>query len=316
MRGYLEAKAAAVGEGEAPDDATRLARRAVSLVLKKHMASHPPLAEQLRSIARSHPNTELRRWARSVLVTNLEDATMRAELVALIDRGARIADPDLAEDAACSAMAILGPAEARDRIEKLVAKQPKATHESLWAAVAFAMDRSDPAWTRIRLAWWKASKGDLREVFFRTLRDVDSWASVLDLDDPLQVDELIALDREAEDAHVAANVEAALATVKTSAAVTRALALLEQERSHSPGGSNAAWLLPLFDTFPAKTFAPLLGATVPKAVLDEPDWIALAEAILGRKEPDWRPVRNAIAGRLTAMKNADFDDVVRTLHAP
>lgn len=182
LGGLLAVTEKAVQEGDTASDAYRSASRAVELVRSEHLA-YAPLAECLRTIARSHKNHDLRDWARAVLVTNLEDDAMRRELVQQVDRGEPFPDVKTAKHAVDAVLQVHPADEARLHIEKLVSNQPHDQHWDIWNRVLFSLNKNDPAWARVLVAWWHEAEGERREAMHRQLKQMSLSGIAVDFSD-------------------------------------------------------------------------------------------------------------------------------------
>ena len=288
--------------------------RALDLLRPAHL-THAPLAELVRSLARSHPHVNVRLDAHKTLV-RVEDQVMRAELLGALESGKTFAHDEEACFAVNAALASLSPEEASARIEKIF-DQPDA----IWEAVLTSADRDNPLWIALMLKKFRAFEGDRRTSVGDYLGFVsaDGWQTLFDLNDVKAVDDLIALDAEVGMRGVADQIEQMFATVTSPAAIAHVLTLLESERLYSSGGEccgcgDADFLFPMFDAVPADVLAPLFVKAIPKAKLSDEGWITLAQALVDRNDDTWKPALKAVTARIEAKKKPEtFDEILATL---
>ncbi len=295
-------------------DRDRRANRLIDAVESDHL-EHAPLAELVRTIARSHANAPLRNWARGVLVTNLEDPVMQQELVDRIDAAEPFSDVEAAKHAAAAALALLPPDQARAKIERLADKQPPKMRDEIWEGAFFWLDVADPEWVRELVSWLRTAEDKQRELVVSKLRRVHTWAEVYDVQDPEHVKILVEVYRRAADVEVTDHLDEALGQVTEPKALAALLPLFEEDRPYTDPSSRI--MISLLAAVPAKVLAPMLREVLPRAFFDDVGWSEIVTTLSKRRGPVWKPLLGVVAQRLESLNDPDtYGDMIQSIRSP
>jgi hypothetical protein len=270
--------------------------------LRPESLAHGPLAEIVRSIARSHPNLPLQTWATACLVYQLQDTVMRSELAEHLR--AKTLPPSVDRDHAMRAtMQSLPPKDAWAVIGDWIESQPEAERADLESGAARCIYLADPAWLRHVAGLTTTTEGARRQLLVLRLREAYIWGEAYDLEDPKEVAILADVYRRSEHFQVCDKLEAAMSGTRNPLALATWLHLLETPDTYSRGQN--AGLGVLIDAVPAATLAPLVHDVLPKAQLTDFGWTNVVEAVLAREEPEWKPVLATLATRLATLEDPD-----------
>jgi hypothetical protein len=297
------------------DEYDRRAEELLRLALALGMGQ-APLLDLLRSIARSHPNLKLRTRVLGGLA-DANDPPIVRELVEQFDAGQPLVNPEMFRLAVRVALqqhpAI---AEARLKIEKLIAAQTFDTPEQRWTLALNEVETcADAGWCRQLVSWWvDAENAKVRERVGYALCGVfANGRAAFYVDDLAQIERLVSILINTKHDSLQTNMARVLELVKKPQAMTAILALLETEHFDAVAGVVGKWV----QQREAATLAPLISKVLPRARFLPLRHISsyLWNALLEAEAPEWGPVLEEFASFLQAKNDPQYDDMIRSVRS-